>query len=119
MLLTTGSKDLAAFAPLRERIWVRVLPSPDSLKTALDLGYAASHIICMQGPFSLEMNLATLRAMDGKVLVTKDTGRAGGFSEKAEAAKAAGARLLVIRRPTQETGLELEAMYEKLIGGQP
>ncbi len=117
VLLTTGSKDLAVFAQVpdyRQRLWVRVLPSLDSLKSALDLGYPAAHIICMQGPFSREMNVATLRAMEGRILVTKDTGRAGGFSEKAEAAQAAGAKLLVIRRPTEETGLGLEEIFVKL-----
>ena len=34
-----------------------------------------------------------------------------------EAAREAGARLLVIRRPVQETGLELEALFQKLTGG--
>ena len=68
-------------------------------------------------PFSQEMNAATLRMMDGAVLVTKDTGRAGGFGEKAAAARAAGAKLLVIRRPTQETGLALEELFQKLTGG--
>lgn len=117
LLLTTGSKDLAVFTAFRDRMWVRVLPSLDSLKHALDLGYPAAHIICMQGPFSLEMNLATLRAMDGKVLVTKDTGKPGGFLEKAEAARQANAKLLVIRRPTEETGFGLEELYFKLTMG--
>ena len=120
VLLTTGSKDLAVFAKLRdyqERLWVRVLPSLDSLGTALELGYPSSHIICMQGPFSRQMNRATLQSMDGKILVTKDTGKAGGFGEKVQAAREAGARLLVIRRPVMETGMELEALLEKLTGG--
>ncbi|MDD6188320.1 MAG: precorrin-6A reductase [Clostridiales bacterium] len=117
VLLTTGSKDLAVFASVpdfQKRIWVRVLPSLESLSCALELGYPASHIICMQGPFSKQMNIATLQDIDGAVLVTKDTGRAGGFGEKAEAAQAVGAKLLVIRRPTTETGLELEALLKKL-----
>ena len=117
ILLTTGSKDLALFAAYKDRAWVRVLPSLDSLRTALELGYPAGHIICMQGPFSRQMNTATLVSMDGKILVTKDTGKAGGFGEKVEAAREAGARLLVIRRPVQETGLELEALFQKLTGG--
>ena len=120
VLLTTGSKDLAVFARVpgfAERIWVRVLPSLDSLRSALELGYPASHIICMQGPFSREMNTATLRAMEGRVLVTKDTGRPGGFGEKAAAAREVGAKLLVIRRPVQETGATLEELLKKWTGG--
>ena len=120
VLLTTGSKDLPIFARVpdfAQRIWVRVLPSMDSLRAALELGYPAAHIICMQGPFSQEMNVATLRLMDGAVLVTKATVRAGGFGEKAAAARAAGAKLLVIRRPTKETGLAFEELFQKLTGG--
>lgn len=120
VLLTTGSKDLAAFARISDyqsRLWVRVLPSMESLSIALSLGYPAAHVICMQGPFSRQMNVATLHSIKGALLVTKDTGKAGGFGEKAEAAREAGARLLVIRRPVKEEGLGLEAMFEKLTGG--
>ena len=120
VLLTTGSKDLAVFARVPDypqRIWVRVLPSMESLRCALELGYPAAHIICMQGPFSQQMNTAMLQQMDGRILVTKDPGRAGGFGEKAAAAQSAGAKLLVIRRPTRETGLGLEELLEKLTGG--
>ena len=122
ILLTTGSKDLAAFAALSdfaERVWARMLPSMDSLSYALSLGFPASHIICMQGPFSQELNVAMLRQIGAKILVSKDTGRAGGFAEKAEAAKQAGATLLVIRRPTVETGLTLDEMLKKYTGGRP
>ena len=96
-----------------------MLPSMDSLSYALSLGFPASHIICMQGPFSQELNVAMLRQIGAKILVSKDTGRAGGFAEKAEAAKQAGATLLVIRRPTVETGLTLEEMLKKYTGGRP
>lgn len=121
ILLTTGSKDLAAFATLPDfarRVWARVLPSMDSLSHALSLGFPAAHIICMQGPFSQELNVATLRQIDAKTLVSKDTGRAGGFAEKAQAAEQAGATLLVIRRPTVEAGLTLEEMLQKYTGGK-
>ena len=65
------------------------------------------------------LNQAMMEAVGAKVLVTKDTGKAGGFLEKAEAARAAGAKLLVIRRPTEETGYTLDALLELLLkGGQ-
>ena len=47
-------------------------------------------------------------------LLPPDTALPG---EKAAAAQEAGAKLLVIRRPTRETGLELDALLRKLIGG--
>lgn len=122
VLLTTGSKDLKTFTQVPDyqtRLYVRVLPSLESLSAALDLGYPAAHILCMQGPFPEKLNAALLEAVDAKILVTKDTGKAGGFLEKAEAARAAGAKLLVIRRPTEETGYTLDALLELLLkGGQ-
>ena len=44
--------------------------------------------------------------------MTKDGGRAGGFEEKAAAAKAAGARLILIRRP-REDGLDYGTVLKK------
>lgn len=122
VLLTTGSKDLKTFTAVKDypsRLFIRVLPSVESLTAALSLGYPASHVICMQGPFPKALNQAMMEAVGAKVLVTKDTGKAGGFLEKAEAARAAGAKLLVIRRPTEETGYTLDALLELLLkGGQ-
>ena len=122
VLLTTGRKGLKTFTAVKDypsRLFVRVLPSVESLTAALSLGYPASHVICMQGPFPQALNQAMVEAVGAKVLVTKDTGKAGGFLEKAEAARAAGAKLLVIRRPTEETGYTLDALLELLLkGGQ-
>lgn len=111
VLLTTGSKDLAAYTVLpdfRERIWVRILPSEESLRHALSLGAPARHIIAMHGPFSEELNAALLRQFDIKVLVTKRSGRAGGFAEKVRAARATGTALVVLARPTEEQGETME-----------
>ena len=111
ILLTTGSKDLAAYTSLpdyRERLWVRILPSEESLRRALGLGIPARHILALHGPFSEELNLALLHQYDLRVLVTKRSGAAGGFAEKVSAARRAGAALVVLSRPTKETGETLE-----------
>lgn len=111
VLLTTGSKDLAAYTALpdyRERLWVRILPSEESLRHALSLGVPAKHIIAIHGPFSEELNTALLRQFDIKVLVTKRSGRAGGFAEKVRAARGTGTALVVLARPTEERGETLE-----------
>lgn len=116
VLLTTGSKELAAFAPLAGRACPRVLPSMASLEKCLSLGFPAKDIICMQGPFTREMNEAMIRQYGIDILVTKLTGSAGGFSEKVEAARSCGCRLLVIERPTHESGLalgEVERLLEE------
>ena len=59
----------------------------------------------MQGPFSREMNVAMLKSVGAKYLVTKDSGAAGGFPEKVAAAREAGVKLIVIGRPPQRDGL--------------
>ena len=91
VLLTTGSKELHHFARpgLAERCYPRVLPMADSLERCLTLGFPPKNIICMQGPFSRELNVALLRQYHIQTLVTKDTGGYGGFREKAEAAREA------------------------------
>lgn len=107
ILVTTGSKELAAFTALsnyQERIFARVLPMPSVVEHCASLGFDAGHLIAMQGPFSMEMNLAMLRQTGAQVLVTKESGKNGGFEEKVQAAKEAGAHLLVIGRPAKETG---------------
>lgn len=118
ILLATGSKELHVFAGagLAGRCYPRVLPSLDSLSRCLELGYPQSHILCMQGPFSRELNEAVLRQYEIRTLVTKATGRAGGFWEKEAAARSAGCALLVIDRPAKESGLTLEEVKQKLKG---
>ena len=53
----------------------------------------------MQGPFSKEFNETLWRSWDIDCVVTKDSGEAGGFQAKADAAQAIGATLIVVERP--------------------
>ena len=117
IFLTTGSKELPAFRAVPDyenRIFARVLPLPEVVKSCAELGFQGKHLICMQGPFSHEINLAMLRQTKARYLVTKDTGAAGGFPEKVSAAEAAGCRLVIIGRPLQEEGMSLEECLEYL-----
>ncbi len=110
VLLTTGSKDLPSFLEVKdyqERIFPRILPAMESLSCALSLGFKPSNIMCMQGPFSLEMNIAMIRDKDIRYMVSKDTGKSGGFQEKYEATKQTDIQLLTIGRPSKEEGLGL------------
>lgn len=107
ILLTTGSKDLHCYRELADRVVARVLPSRQSLQLCEEAGIPARHVICMQGPFSREMNLATIRQYGCCWLVTKNTGKPGGFADKL-ACLEAGCRILVIGRPAVERGVSLE-----------
>ncbi len=118
VLLTVGSKELAAYTEVKDwknRLYARVLPLPASAEIAFSLGFEGSHLICMQGPFSQELNEAMLRALDIRYMVTKDTGAAGGFGEKLRAARACGVTPVVIRRPLQEEGVSVSDCL-KLLG---
>ncbi|MDO4268194.1 MAG: precorrin-6A reductase [Eubacteriales bacterium] len=110
VLLTTGSKELEQFAEdpaLRDRIYPRVLPDSQVLAKCETLGIPGSRIIAMQGPFSVEMNCALLRQANAGWLVTKESGSRGGYREKLEAAAICGASVIVIGRPSQETGISM------------
>lgn len=113
---TTGSKELEALCQIpdyQKRVYARVLPTSNVLKKCEKLGITGSHLIAMQGPFSTEMNTLFLRQTKAEWLLTKDSGRAGGFQEKVEAARENGTRVVVIRRP-EEDGISLEEAMEVL-----
>ena len=108
VLLTTGAKELPAYAALNpERLIPRVLPSHESLAACEALGIPHRNIIAMQGPFSKELNAAMIRQYGARYVVSKDGGGPGGFPEKAAAAKETGAQLIVLRRP-EESGLPFD-----------
>lgn len=122
ILVTTGSKEIQAFTELphyQERVFARVLSLPPVVEKCQSLGLEGRHLICMQGPFSAEMNLAMLRDFKIRYLVTKEGGAAGGFPEKCLAAEKAGAGLVVIGRPKEKGGLceqELYAFLKEKLG---
>lgn len=116
-LLTTGSKELAPYTEVenyRERFYIRVLPMAASIEACAAAGFAPAHIIAMQGPFSVDMNAATLKAVSAAWLVTKASGKNGGFDEKLEAARLAGARCIVIGQPEQRPGLDYAGVIRRL-----
>ena len=107
ILLTTGSKELEAFCKkeaLRKRLVVRVLPGRESMELCWKNGLEGKQIIAMQGPFTKEMNLATIRQYGITGLVMKESGKVGGADEKLEAAQEAGISCFVIRRPAMDEG---------------
>lgn len=105
ILLTTGSKELEPFLQIpnwEKRIYLRVLPTVEAIEKCLSLGFLGKNILAMQGPFSEEINMAMLKQYDIRYLVTKESGRAGGFYEKIVAAEKVGAEAIVIGRPKED-----------------
>ena len=114
ILIATGSKELSLYTSIpdyRERCYARVLSTRAAVEESTALGFEGKHLIAMQGPFSAEMNLALLHQTEAACFVTKESGQAGGFEEKEEAAEKAGAVLVVIGR-TEENGVSLAEAEE-------
>ena len=110
ILLTTGSKELATYCAsgrLYDRLYVRILPGRESLELCMEQGIKGRQILALQGPFSTEMNAAILKQYDICHMVTKNSGRTGGYQEKLEAAKMLGIPVYVIQ-PARKAG---EAMW--------
>ena len=117
ILLTTGSKELATYCsrPLvKDRLYVRILPGMESISICTELGIKGKQMIAMQGPFSTEMNEAILHQYEIACMVTKKSGRQGGYQEKLEAAKRAGIPVYVIEPADTERGYSMEEVCEKL-----
>ena len=117
IFVTTGSKELHRYTSLPDyenRVYARTLSSPDVVKECYHLGFQGKHLICMQGPFSTEINLAMLKHVNARYLVTKESGLTGGFAQKIEAAKQASVTCVIIGRPQDVTGYTLEEMKQLL-----
>lgn len=117
ILLTTGSKELAVYCAsddVKNRLYVRVLPGMESLALCAEQGIMGKQILALQGPFSVEMNEAMIRQYGIKCLVTKQSGRTGGFEEKIEAARRAGIPVFVVGQGQKEVGNSFEQVCQRL-----
>ncbi|MBD0321375.1 MAG: precorrin-6A reductase, partial [Gemmatimonadetes bacterium] len=106
IFLATGSRDLPVFlgAPgAAERAWfARMTPDPQLLARAEALGIPRARLCAMQGPFTRDFNEALWRGWQIDCVVSKDSGEAGGFAAKRDAARALGIPLVVVARPAVE-----------------
>lgn len=109
ILLTTGSKDLSLYAKALnpEHLYARVLPLTQSIELCEQAQIPHRNIIAIQGPFSEALNRVVLRDYGIDVMITKESGRAGGFIEKISACRAEEVPAVVIARP-EEDGLSFE-----------
>ena len=96
------AKALTAIDNFPERVYLRMLPSPEGMRLCLDLGYPMKNLCGMQGPFSKEFNIAQFNEINAKILVTKESGNVGGFKEKTDAAKECGMEIVVLTREYEE-----------------
>lgn len=100
-IFVTGSKHLKTYVELLagKDLFARVIPSPAVMQAAVDSGIPMDHLIAMKGPFSEALNKAMFESLGIQVLITKESGQAGGFEEKCRGAMSAGVHTVVIQRP--------------------
>jgi precorrin-6A/cobalt-precorrin-6A reductase len=121
VLLTIGSKNLEPYIRESRRTGIpviaRVLDYPDSRTACQKLGLPPEAVVTGKGPFSVDKNRATLRRYGIGVMVTKDSGVAGGVPEKLKAAKLEDCRVVVIRRP-EPPGTYFERIEDLIVSLQ-
>lgn len=125
IFITTGSKELEKYTDIpnyQTRCVARVLPTLPVMEKCKELGFEGKNLIGMQGPFSEEMNYCMLKQMNAAWMVTKNSGKAGGYIEKCEAALRLGVNILVVGRPEQQVknvkGLEETIQFLQVSSGE-
>ena len=105
VLLTTGSRNLEPYIRESRRtnipLIARALDHTESRNACRAAGLRDEQVIFGRGPFSVDENRATIRKHNIGVLVTKNSGKAGGVEEKLDAAGLEDCRVVVIQRPEQ------------------
>ena len=117
ILITTGSNELKEFTKLERfsiRCYPRVLSSMSVIEKCINLGFIESHLICMQGPFIKDFNVALLKQINASYLVTKESGSTGGFEDKIKAAIETNVTPIIIGRPKELEGFTISETKELL-----
>ena len=100
--LAAALDSLAEVKNARERMWLRLLPAEGIEERCAELGFDREKLLLERPPYSVEQNIAHLKKSGASVLLTKESGRIGGYPEKAKAARACGVRMLTLARPAEE-----------------
>ncbi|RMG66644.1 MAG: hypothetical protein D6710_12300, partial [Nitrospirae bacterium] len=74
------------------------LPYEDSIRRCHASGIKRKNIIAMQGPFSQDLNRAIIRQFGIDCIVTKQSGKEGGFFEKLGASIETGIWFIVVNK---------------------
>ena len=94
LLATTGVQSIAKLKPLEAegiRIYYRILQRESSIALALKQGASPEQLCYFEDPQDIPV--------EAEAILLKESGLSGGFSEKVEAAKAKGMRIIALKRP--------------------
>ena len=101
VFLTTGSKDVAVYKRLLtgKKLIVRVLPTEEVISQCVALGFGIEDIVAIKGPFDQQMNKAMYQFYQADVVITKESGKEGGYQEKVIPCLELGIPCIVVMRP--------------------
>ena len=117
LLATTGVQSISKLKPLEAdgiSIFYRILNRPSSIALALKQGATQAQLCYYDDPNDIPVQ--------ADAILLKESGLSGGFTEKVEAAKSCGMRVIAIKRPEQPKSFivvdgpyGLRRMVEKLL----
>jgi precorrin-6x reductase len=105
ILLTLGSNKIEAFTKIPDfyqRVFLRILPDWKVLYKCEKLGFNTKNVIAIKGPYNESLNIELFKYCDATVLVTKESGNMGGVTDKINAAKKLGMKIILVDRLEEE-----------------
>ncbi len=79
--------------------WFRILNRDESLAGAQKAGFSTDHLVY----YEKDDTAALIERLHPQAIITKESGLSGGFTEKVEAARQAGIKVFVVKRPDYPT----------------
>ncbi len=100
IFIGTGSKNLHLYKQniKNKNLICRVLPTSEVIESCEKIGFNADNIIAMKGPFSIEINCCTYSQYNIDLVITKESGQAGGFIEKIKACENLDIPVIIMKR---------------------
>ncbi|HEY3373913.1 MAG TPA: precorrin-6A reductase [Candidatus Aquicultor sp.] len=115
----TGSKDAKVFRSEAQRtgrkLYIRILPQEESIEICKQAGFADDEVVTGTGPYNVEDNYELWKRLGIDVLVTKESGRAGGLNEKLDAASKLGIHVVIVQRPPTAAGSSVNEVVEAVL----
>lgn len=118
IFVTTGSHQLESIVDSSfarsARLVVRVLPEGRIVQKCQDIGIHPKNIVAMQGPFSKELNRVLFKFYGADILLTRDSGHAGGTDTKISAALELGLKVVLVTKAKVSAGMTVNNVNELL-----
>lgn len=115
--ITVGSKMIGELESIKNknRFIYRILPMTKSIEICRKYNIKLEDIVCMKGPFSLDMNIAFLKEFSADYMLMKDSGEAGGMEAKLRACEKLGINSVAFTRKSEEGIQDIDELIYKAI----